>query len=177
MGRTMLFPQGVSIDPVTGAVSPSTGSYVKRVAELGGIYRDRQAHAQELASKGDIVAYEVIEYRLPQSDLAFGTTIMSPGKIGEEYFMTRGHFHVRRECGEVYYTQSGQGLLLLESREGEVRSGRLPDGVLQALTQVCRWRVADRGEVPAASGLHSTELALAFEYAGAVRANRNGSPA
>jgi glucose-6-phosphate isomerase len=54
---------------------------------------------------------------------------MSPGKVGAEYYMTRGHFHQRRDRGEAYYTQSGEGLLLLESRSGETRTVELRPGV------------------------------------------------
>jgi glucose-6-phosphate isomerase, archaeal len=125
----MLFPEGVAIDSLTGALSPSTSSYVKRLSELSGIYRDRSALSEYIAHSGDQVVYEVVDYRKPESDLSFGTTIMAPGKIGDEYFMTRGHFHVRRECGEVYYTQAGLGILLLESRHGDVRSVEMKPGV------------------------------------------------
>jgi glucose-6-phosphate isomerase len=125
----MLFPEGVAIDGRTGEVSPSTGRYEKRVSELAGLYRDRSAVEKFLQSRGDGVAYEVVDYRKPESDIAFGTTIMSPGKIGDEFFMTRGHFHVRRECGEIYYTQAGHGLLLLESREGETKTVEMKPGI------------------------------------------------
>ena len=54
---------------------------------------------------------------------------MEPGRVGDEYFMTRGHFHVRRDRGEVYYTQSGEGLLLLESRSGETRVVEMRPGI------------------------------------------------
>jgi oxalate decarboxylase/phosphoglucose isomerase-like protein (cupin superfamily) len=50
---------------------------------------------------------------------SFGTAIMEPGNIAGEYYMTRGHFHARRDMGEVYYTQSGQGILLLDYRDGQ----------------------------------------------------------
>lgn len=125
----MLFPEGVTIDSRTGEVTPSTGRYEKRVSELTGLYRDAEALKSYLAKNGDTIAYEVVDYRKPESDLAFGTTIMSPGKIGDEFFMTRGHFHIRRECGEIYYTQVGDGLLLLESREGETRTVAMKPGV------------------------------------------------
>ncbi|MBV8565109.1 MAG: glucose-6-phosphate isomerase [Methylobacteriaceae bacterium] len=124
-----MLPEGVVIDTITGTVSPSTSSYVKRVSELRGIYRDAAALDDFVSCNGDVVAYEVIDYRKPESDLAFGTTIMSPGKIGDEYFMTRGHFHVRRDCVELYYTQVGHGTLLLESRDGEVRTVDMKPGV------------------------------------------------
>jgi glucose-6-phosphate isomerase len=115
----MLLPAGVRIDGNSGAVAPSTGSYTKKLRDLTGLYRDKSAF-QALVQGGDPVAYEVIDYRWKDSDLAFGTTIMAPGKVGDEYFMTRGHFHERRECGETYYTQS---------RDGETRTVEMKPGI------------------------------------------------
>jgi glucose-6-phosphate isomerase len=125
----MLFPEGVAIDGRSGAVTPETGRYVKRLSELKGIYQDKAAFERTIAEAGDPIAYEVIDYRKKESDLAFGTTIMFPGKVGSEYFMTRGHYHERPECGEAYYTQSGEGLLLLESRTGETRTVEMRPGI------------------------------------------------
>ena len=125
----MLFPEGVSIDGKTGEVTPSTGRYSKSLSDLRGFFHDTRTLDATIAEHGDLTVYDVIDYRHAESDLAFGTTIMSPGKVGEEYFLTRGHFHIRRECGEAYYTQSGTGLLLLESREGEVRTVEMRPGV------------------------------------------------
>lgn len=118
----MLLPEGVLVDGLTGTVTPETGRYTKRLSELRGIFHDTSAYDRAIAERDNPVVYEVIDYRKKDSDLCFGTTIMSPGKIGLEYYMTRGHFHERRECSEVYYTQSGEGLLLLESRDGETRT-------------------------------------------------------
>ena len=125
----MLFPEGVKIDGKTGAVVPSTGRYIKRLSELPGIFRDSSSFAQAVTERNDPVVYEVIDYRKPGSDICFGTTIMSPGKVGDEYYMTRGHFHERTDRGEAYFTQSGQGLLLLESRDGETRSVEMRPGI------------------------------------------------
>ena len=125
----MLFPEGVAIDGLSGAVSPATGRYTKRLSELRGFYQDGAALERAVAADGDPVAYEVIEYRKAESDLAFGTTIMWPGRVGREFFMTRGHLHLRRECGETYYTQSGEGVLLLDSRDGETRAIEMRPGI------------------------------------------------
>jgi glucose-6-phosphate isomerase len=124
----MLFPEGVAIDGASGAVEPATSRYAKRLSELRGLFQDHAAEAKAIEA-GDPVIYEVIDYRKPESDLCFGTTIMSPGKVGAEYYMTRGHYHERRDRGEAYYTQSGEGLLLLQSRSGESRTVEMRPGV------------------------------------------------
>jgi glucose-6-phosphate isomerase len=125
----MIFPEGVKIDGQSGEVTPETGRYQKRLSELRGIYQDAAAFDREVSARGDPVVYEVIDYRKKESDLAFGTTIMEPGRIAGEYFMTRGHYHERKECGEAYYTQSGEGLLLLESRTGEIHTVEMKPGI------------------------------------------------
>jgi glucose-6-phosphate isomerase len=104
-----MFPEGVTIDALTGAVTPSTGEYTKRLSEFRSIYRDEKALDDLVVAGGDLVTYKVVEYRAEGSDLFFGTTTMMPGRVGDEYFMTRGHYHARRDRGEIYYTQSGQG--------------------------------------------------------------------
>jgi glucose-6-phosphate isomerase len=67
----MLLPEGVVIDGTTGAVSPSTGRYEKRLSDLRGFYRDDAALDRAIAEGGDPIAYEVIDYRHADSDLAF----------------------------------------------------------------------------------------------------------
>ncbi len=125
----MLFPEGVLIDGTTGEVSPSTDRYTKRLGDLRGFFRDSAKLDGIIGSRGDLPVYDVVGYRKAESDLCFGTTIMAPGKVGDEYFMTRGHFHSRRDRGETYYTQTGEGLLLLESRDGESRVVDMKPGV------------------------------------------------
>jgi glucose-6-phosphate isomerase len=125
----MLLPQGVAIDGRTGQVTPSTSRYTKRLSDLQGFFHDQKALDGKIKESGDTIVYEVIDYRQDESDLCFGTTIMHPGKVGDEFFLTRGHFHVRRECGEAYYTQSGSGILLLETRGGEVRTVEMKPGI------------------------------------------------
>jgi glucose-6-phosphate isomerase len=54
-------------------------------------------------------------------DVIFGVTRMAPGKVGDEFFVTRGHIHAVANRPEIYYGESGAGLMLLESPEGEIR--------------------------------------------------------
>jgi glucose-6-phosphate isomerase len=48
-----------------------------------------------------------------------------PGRIGNEYFLTRGHLHVWRSAAEVYVGLSGEGYVLLE-HESTGESQMLP---------------------------------------------------
>ncbi len=143
-----MLPAGVMIDPTTGAVTPATGRYSKHLNDIRGIYQDQKALDAILAAQGNIVAYEVVEYIQPGSDVSFGTTTMYPGRVGEEFFMTRGHFHKRRDRGEVYYTQSGEGLLLLESREGDTQTVDMKPGSCAFIPPDWAHRSVNTGPVP-----------------------------
>lgn len=144
----MLFPEGVAIDGATGAVTPSTGRYVKKLSALRDLFAQPALVDAYIAEHGDVDAYEVNEYRPEGSDLCFGTTVMAPGKIGGEYFLTRGHFHERRDRGEAYYTQSGQGLLLLHSRGGESRAVEMKPGVCAFIPPDWAHRSINTGDTP-----------------------------
>ncbi len=113
-----LNPTQVKIDSESGSVSPETGRYSKHLSELEGIFSDEIAWDRAVREGNDPLVYEVIEFKKPGSDLFFGTTTMQPGKVGDEYYMTRGHFHKDRTKSEAYCTLQGEGLLLLEDRQG-----------------------------------------------------------
>jgi len=103
-GVQMIIPENVLIDAATGAIAPETERYEKRLSDLRQIFADRRAVDRILAEEGNPLVYQVQAYRKEGSDLWFGTTTIEPGGVGGEYFMTRGHFHKRRDMGEVYYT-------------------------------------------------------------------------
>ncbi len=142
-----MFPEGVTINALTGEVTPSTGEYTKRLSEFRRIYRDIKA-LDDLISAGDLVTYKVVEYRAEGSDIFFGTTTMMPGRVGAEYFMTRGHYHARRDRGEIYYTQSGQGILLLQTRDGETREIDMMPGTCAFIPPDWAHRSINTGETP-----------------------------
>lgn len=116
-------PVGCDVDLATGAITNATGSYQKRFSDLAGLYADAAAFSAMRAEWGTRVVYEVSEFRPSDrlGDIVFGVTRMLPGKVGDEYFMTRGHIHRRADRPEIYYGQKGSGLMLMESPEGETR--------------------------------------------------------
>lgn len=116
-------PTTHTVDRMTGNLSNSTGRYQKKISDLNGIYADQTIFSAMCADDPDRIVYEVCEVR-PQAklgDLIFGTTHMEPGKVGGEFFVTRGHIHACANRPETYYGESGYGLMLLESPRGETR--------------------------------------------------------
>lgn len=94
---------------------------VKRyLSDMESFYNDKEAVKKQLETE-DVLIYEYHELGCPEreGELAFGTTILYPGKIGNEFFMTKGHFHSELATSEVYYTLSGEGVMVMENPEGE----------------------------------------------------------
>jgi glucose-6-phosphate isomerase, archaeal len=100
--------------------SPSRETTKRHLSKMKGMYADDSAFEQML-SEGDPILYEFYELELPANsgELLFGTSIVNPGKVGNEYYMTKGHFHTILETAEVYYCLSGEGILLMENPEGD----------------------------------------------------------
>ncbi|KAB0682788.1 glucose-6-phosphate isomerase [Aureimonas leprariae] len=121
-------PGVFTVDVAAGELSGAATRYRKTFGDLAGLYADEAAFRRLLDERGaDAVAYEVTDHK-PSSDagdMIIGVTRMAPGKVGAEYFMTRGHIHAKADRPEMYYGESGHGLMLLESPDGEVRTVEL----------------------------------------------------
>jgi glucose-6-phosphate isomerase, archaeal len=93
---------------------------VRTLSAMEGQYLDRQAFAAMLAEE-DVILYEVYEVARPATagELRHGISVVHPGKVGDEYFMTKGHFHEVLEAAEVYHCLQGEGRMVMETPEGE----------------------------------------------------------
>jgi glucose-6-phosphate isomerase, archaeal len=113
-------------------IQPNTGGYVKHIRELDRIYADEEKFQQLLQSRGSEIAYRVNELRFTEggNDLITGISVLNPGKVGAEFFMTRGHLHQRADRSETYYCLSGHGILLMEDLEGKVEAAEMRPGNL-----------------------------------------------
>lgn len=125
-GRTLPFTE--FFDLKTGQ-SDKRQSTRRPLSRMRGMYADEAAFERDVAG-GDPLVYEFYELSLPEhpGELLFGTSIVYPGKVGDEYYMTKGHFHTILDTGEVYYCLSGKGYMLMENPEGEVRLEQFTPG-------------------------------------------------
>lgn len=117
-------PTSHLVDLTKGMLNNATGAYQKHLRDLDGIYADERAFRNAMDISANNIVYEVTDCRPESSygDLVFGVTNMKPGRIGDEYYLTRGHIHALANRPETYYGESGTGVMLLESPHGDVRT-------------------------------------------------------
>ena len=89
---------------------------------------------------------EMLDSPSDEGSLYVGVTHLYAGKIGDEFFMTRGHFHQRREQSEVYFGLRGCGLLLLQTPSGEARLERVKAGSVHIIPSFSAHRLINTGE-------------------------------
>jgi len=101
----------------------------RRLSALRGQFSDEASYERMLASE-DRVIYEVYEIKRPEleGELIMGVSIVHPGKVGREFFMTKGHFHTVLETAEIYYCMRGEGYMVMETPEGEASVEALSPG-------------------------------------------------
>ena len=118
----------VDFDKSTG-LSQTAKSTKRFLSQMKGMYADTAAY-DEMTANDDPLVYEFYELGAPENpgDIAFGTSITYPGQVGEEYFMTKGHFHTILDTAETYYTLSGEGYMLIENPEGDWEAFPLSQG-------------------------------------------------
>jgi glucose-6-phosphate isomerase len=146
-----LFPASIRIDLGTGAMGDDL-RVERNSKQLGAMENVFLDEAARLGMDASTVVYAV-EYWKPVADgteggLFWGNSTVLPGVVGEEYFMTRGHFHARRDRAEYYATVSGSGLLVLmdERRNGAVQPMRA--GTTHYIPGGTAHRVVNTGDLP-----------------------------
>lgn len=119
-GNPQDVPFTFEIDVAKATLDRYDNHIQRRLSAMAGQYQDQEAFEGLLAQE-DILLYEVYETRRPEraGELLNGLSVVHPGKVGGEYFMTKGHFHAVLETAEVYYTLGGAGMMVMETPEGD----------------------------------------------------------
>ena len=119
-GARML-PWSIDIDLVEGAMREPDRILVRRASDMQGYYRDEAALQRLIDEQGDPVHYEVFERHVPEQygHLLLCVSKLYPGCVGEECFMTKGHYHAVSGTAEVYLCLRGQGCLLMKTAAGD----------------------------------------------------------
>jgi glucose-6-phosphate isomerase len=143
-----IIQSALSTDLATGRVHGSGVQRAeRRIGELAGVFADVQAWArldpQRLAYATECV-FPVPEGRA--GGLFWGTTLLEPGLVGDEYMMTKGHFHAFGDRTEVYLTYAGEGLLLLMDRQRKCWAERMRPGSTHCIPPDTAHRTINTGD-------------------------------
>lgn len=132
-----------------GSIAPCHRRVQRRLSDVRDIFGDR-AEAERMLAEGDPLVYEVFEIVVPEENgqIIHGTSIIYPGKVGNEYFMTRGHYHEKDEAAEVYFCLQGRGCLLLETKDGETDCKEIAPGISAYAPPGWAHRTINTGDEP-----------------------------
>lgn len=112
-------PFGIQLDLIEGTMENPDRVVVRRAADMRGYYADPEALETSIDS-GNPVHYRVYEKAIPETPghLLFCISVLEPGTVGDEYFMTKGHYHVVADTAETYLCLCGQGYMLMKTSNG-----------------------------------------------------------
>lgn len=134
-------------DKLTGELSgENTKEKIAKIGDLKGIFADEETR-QNLDQ--DKIVYRV-QYYFPidegtEGGLFFGNTTIYPGKVGNEYFMTKGHFHAKGDRGEYYWCIQGRGILLFMDRNRNTWAEEMTTGSLHYMPENVAHRTINVG--------------------------------
>lgn len=122
---------------------------VTTIGKMAGFFKDEKARA---AIQPDTIAYRVqIHSAVTQADkpgtLYYGVTFLNPGMVGNEYYMTKGHFH-QKPTAEYYWCIQGQGKLLIMDKDRNYEVIEMSPGTLHYIPEEYAHRVVNTGETP-----------------------------
>lgn len=81
-------------------------------------------------------------------DLLYASTVIEPGAVHGECFMTRGHFHLKPDRGEWMLTLRGAGKLVLRDRCGRSWTEVMAKGSVHLIDGQHAHRVVNDGPEP-----------------------------
>lgn len=102
------------LDLDVGTITSDHGALAeRRLRDMRGMYAAEP-------DDPDLVTYRVLPIQVPPTNgnVLSSTTILEPGDVGGEYFMTKGHFHAIRDRAEIYVGLAGEGRLVLATGDG-----------------------------------------------------------
>lgn len=137
------------LDLGAGTVGAHPGTE-RFLSDLRGVFHDRAAYDEALA-RGNPLVYRVVGVAPAEGDgqLHYGLGTLQAGKIGDEYFLTRGHLHAWRPAAEVYVGLRGEGRMILEDEStGLTRSAPLGAGDVVYVPGHTAHRTANVGSGP-----------------------------
>ena len=107
-------PFSIRLNLSTGEMSAYDRHVTRHANDMKGYFHT------DLQEENPLI-YEYFECEVPEEpgQIVQDITIVYPGTVHGEYFMTKGHYHANEQCSEVYLCLSGEGYLIMQTKSGE----------------------------------------------------------
>jgi len=119
---------------------------IRTLKEVSAIFLSQD----ELASMNPETPVYSVQSWLPVDEgtpggLFFGASTIMPGKVGSEYFMTKGHFHSQSDRSEFYWGIQGKGMLIMMDRDRNTWAEEVYPGSVHYIGGEIAHRLANTG--------------------------------
>lgn len=118
---------------------------ITTLSSLEGVFADEMKRTE---SAQDKVIYQVdmLPAQQAEGELNFGVSHIEPGLVGDEFHMTRGHIHQRKEQAEFYFGSQDEGLLLMQTELGDVSIEKVFPGSIHHIPGFVAHRLINTGD-------------------------------
>ena len=142
-------PFSIPLSPEVFQSSVEVRHVQRRLSDLADHFADHSAVNAILKDSNPLVyEYWEQEYEGTSQGISFGMTRIHPGQVGNEYHLTKGHFHVDGFGDEIHITLSGQGLLLLFNKDGNCQTIEMLSGKMNYFPGNLAHRTINTGSEP-----------------------------
>ena len=121
---------------------------IRKLSDMVDMFQNKKA--AEEALKENPIIYKVYNVQIPEESghLQHCISIVYPGKIGNEYYMTKGHFHKIKETSEIYLTLKGRGKLIMQMPDQKFRVLDMEEGNISYIPPYWAHRTVNIGDEP-----------------------------
>ncbi|MFZ5832961.1 MAG: glucose-6-phosphate isomerase family protein [Planctomycetota bacterium] len=146
---SLIQPFGIQFDLGKGVMFDPADHIARRASDMRGYYCD-EATLERLVAAGDPVHYETFESPVPEQygHVKFCISKLYPGVVGEECFMTKGHYHTVLETGEIYLCLAGCGLMMMKLSDGACEWQEFTPGRMVYVPPYWAHRSVNTGDEP-----------------------------
>lgn len=147
---TLMNPFTVGVDFAEMIMTGADVHNARPASVMRGYYKDKAALEKLIADKGDPMHYETFEKHVPEEygHLLFCISKIQPGLIGEEFFMTKGHYHTRVNTGEIYFCLQGRGYMVMKTGDGDFNAQPMTKGSVVYVPPYWAHRSVNTGNEP-----------------------------
>lgn len=129
-------------------LNPEGDLIIRKLSDMVDSFQDKEAIKEALKKNPTI--YKFYNVQIPEEDehLQHCISIIFPGKIGNEYYMTKGHFHKIEDTAEIYLTLKGKGKLVMQTPDQKSKVLDMREGSISYIPPYWAHRTVNTGEEP-----------------------------